>query len=148
MEPYHYRECGLDNVYIEGIEVLTDDDGDDVVVIPDVVGLHRTIARRLVQATGGLNGKEVRFLRTMLGMTQAELAAVLHVDHQTVGRWERSETQIQENADTLLRLMATQRLKLDELEPVEDVAKRTVPSARAALIEISAAEIEGMRSAA
>lgn len=38
-----------------------------------------------------LSGEEVRFLRKFLGQTQAGLAALLEVDKQTVGRWERDE---------------------------------------------------------
>jgi len=36
-------------------------------------------------------GSKVKTLRKQLGLSQAELAVKLHVDKQTVSRWERGE---------------------------------------------------------
>ena len=45
---YRYTESGLDNVVIEGIEVVRDDLGDTVYCIPNVRGLHRAIAHAII----------------------------------------------------------------------------------------------------
>ena len=90
MSEYRYTECGLDNVIIDGLDPIVDDDGDIVHSIPRIAGLHRVIARVIVDHAKGISGKELRFLRTELGMTQAELAKMVHREHLTVGRWEHA----------------------------------------------------------
>lgn len=123
-ERYHYTECGLDNVYIEGVEVTRDDTGDEVVRLPNIGLLHRLIAKALVDKRGPLTGRELRFLRTEMGYTQAELARIVQVDTQTVGRWERGETPIPGAADMLVRKLVLERLGLEETVPVEELARR------------------------
>lgn len=130
MAAYHYRECGLDNVMIDGVVPCRDDDGDEVVTIPNVTGLHHTIAVAIVHHKAGMSGKELRFLRTEMGMTQAELAKVVHHDTQSVGRWERSECPIEPNAEALIRLLAVERLGLkSETDSVEELSAWCVASA-------------------
>lgn len=130
MMAYRYRECGLDNVVIEGIEPCKDDEGDAVITIPNVPSLHRAIAAAVVKHAAGISGKELRFLRTEMGMTQAELARVVHHDAQSVGRWERGEVSIEPTAEALIRLLAIERLKPDvEWSTVEELSARCVASA-------------------
>jgi DNA-binding transcriptional regulator YiaG len=56
--------------------------------VMDVEGLHRAIGRHLVLHRKGLSPKEVRFLRKRMDLTQAELAAKLGNDAQSVARWK------------------------------------------------------------
>lgn len=123
-ERYHYTECGLDNVYIEGVEVVRDDTGEEVVRLPNIALLHRLIAKALIGKRGPLTGRELRFLRTEMGLTQAQLADIVQVDAQTVGRWERGETPIPGASDMLVRKLASERLDLDENLSVEELARR------------------------
>ena len=67
----------------------------------NVVGLHKAIAAGIIKHASSISPKELRFLRTEIGMTQAELAMIVKKDHQTVGRWERGETIIDQNAEAL-----------------------------------------------
>src|SRR5205085_3333553 len=113
MTDYHYRECGLDNVVIQGVVPCIDDDSDPVVTITNITGLHQAIAGAIALHDAGISGKELRFLRTEMGMTQAELAKVVHHDTQSIGRWERSEHPIEPTAEAIIRLMAIERLDLD-----------------------------------
>ena len=130
MAAYHYRECGLDNVMIDGVVPCRDDDGDEVVTIPNVTGLHRAIAAAIVHRKAGMSGKELRFLRTEMGMTQAELAKVVHHDTQSIGRWERGEIPIEPNAEAVIRLLAAERLELkDGAESVEELSRWCVATA-------------------
>lgn len=100
---YHYKECGLDNVWlVNGYHVRRTAYG-DALSIEDVDGLYDSIARNLVEKAGTLDGKEIRFLRKHLGQSQRALGDVLGSDEQTVSRWEREETTIPAAADRLLR---------------------------------------------
>jgi len=130
MAAYHYRECGLDNVKIDGVVPCRDDDGDQVITIPNITGLHRAIATAIVHHKAGMGAKELRFLRTEMGMTQAELAKVVHHDTQSVGRWERGECPIEPNAEALVRLLTIERLGLKaETDSVEELSGWCVTTA-------------------
>ncbi len=130
MAQHHYVECGLPNVIIEGLDPRTDDPGEATIAIPNITALHRIIALGVVRKEGGLTGAELRFLRTEMGKTQAELGALVHKEALTVGRWERGETPLDQNADALIRFLAIELLGLEEeTAGVEEVARRAVPSA-------------------
>ena len=71
-----------------------DNAGEECIIIRNINGLHRTIAHGIVTRRSSMNGKELRFLRTQLGMTQAQLADMLHREALAVNRWERGECPI------------------------------------------------------
>jgi DNA-binding XRE family transcriptional regulator len=128
MEEYWYKECGLDNVLIEGLQIEIDDDGDEIITIPEINKLHQVIAEGIVCHPGGMSGKELRFLRTEMGLTQAELAKLVHRDRQAVMRWEKGRP-IGSAEEALVRLMAIQLLKLDVAGNAAEVSERCVPTA-------------------
>jgi DNA-binding transcriptional regulator YiaG len=103
--PYHYKECGLDNVYLVGGVEYVDTPRGKGVTIKDQEKLHRVIGEILIKEKKKLNGKEFRFLRHELNMTQLVLASLLGVDVQTIGRWERGESEIPGSAQAILRLL-------------------------------------------
>jgi DNA-binding transcriptional regulator YiaG len=129
MDEYRYTESGLDNVIIEGAHVLVDDAGEPCVTIPNVNGLHKAIAQGIVHRHSAMIGRELRFLRTEMGMTQAELAALVHREPLAISRWERGEIEIDSNAETLIRLHAIERLSLSTV-PVAEVAGWCIPTAQ------------------
>jgi DNA-binding transcriptional regulator YiaG len=130
MTAYHYTECGLDNVMIEGLPPCVDDDGDVVITIPNVSDLHRAIAAGIIKHEAGMSGGELRFLRTEVGMTQAELAKIVHHDAQSIGRWERGEVLIEPTAEALIRLLACELLNLGvEKSTIEELSARCVSTA-------------------
>jgi DNA-binding transcriptional regulator YiaG len=130
MEAYHYKESGLDNVIIEGVMPCKDDEGFDVVTIPNIAGLHSVIAEAIVMHQTGMSGKELRFLRSEMGMTQAELAKIVHHDAQSVGRWERGEVPMDQAAEALIRLLAIEALGLEDAPAkVAEVSEKCIPSA-------------------
>jgi transcriptional regulator with XRE-family HTH domain len=112
MDEYRYTESGLDNVIISGAGILVDDAGTEVIKIPNINGLHRVIALGIVTRNGLMSGREMRFLRSEMGMTQAELAKMIHREPLTISRWERGEMDIDANAETVVRLHAIQTLGL------------------------------------
>jgi DNA-binding transcriptional regulator YiaG len=136
---YRYDECGLDDVILVNLPEILDDAGEACIHIANINALHRAILRGVVEKNGGLSPKELRFVRTELGLTQAELAQVVGKDAQTIGRWERGEHPIEASADTIVRVMALQSLgDCEAVPPIADLAKRSVPTAQNRPIMIDA----------
>lgn len=125
---HHYTECGLMNVYIDGIAVEMDDDGDEIITIPAVNELHHVIALGIVQHEKGMSGDELRFLRTEMGLTQAELANLVHRDKQSIGRWERDEIDIDSTSEAIIRRMAIEKLGLPVQAGIDELSRRSVPT--------------------
>ena len=104
-KPYHYTLCGLDNVYLlDGYELISTDDGKDL-IIHEADDLHVAIGRTIVLHDHALDGKEFRYLRKMLELTQSAIGGLFGVDAQTVARWEKGEHPVPMPADRLIRLL-------------------------------------------
>ncbi|NTA84903.1 helix-turn-helix domain-containing protein [Agrobacterium tumefaciens] len=136
MNKYHYTECGLQNVFIDGLEFLVDDAGEQVITIPAINELHHLIAKGIVSHKHGMSGEELRFLRTEMGFTQSELAAVVHHDKQSVGRWERSEFDIDSAAEAIIRKLAIEKLELDLRLGIDELSAKSVPTVQSQPINI------------
>jgi transcriptional regulator with XRE-family HTH domain len=139
-EGYKYVDCGLDNVIIAGVQLLVDDAGEEVVSIPNVNGLHKAIALGIVRRKALMSGRELRFLRTEMGMTQAEVAAMVHREPLAVSRWERNENPIDPNAETIIRLHAIKQLKLPIEASVSEISGWSIPRAVAEAIQIDGSD--------
>lgn len=142
---YRYEECGLDYVTIRNMRVLVDDSGEETYCLPNITSLHKLIAASLIMRRHGLLGQELRFLRTELGLTQAELGQLVKKDHQTIGRWERGETPIDENAEVVIRTYAAEALNIPREASIEELARRCVPSAEIETIEIDGSNPDDYR---
>ena len=70
MTRFHYKAIGLPNVFVEGIDVRQEIDGELVTVIPAVGRLHRAVAEAIVTRPWPLSGAELRFLRTELELCE------------------------------------------------------------------------------
>ncbi len=90
---YHYQEGGLGNIWLVNGYDTHDTPYGDGISIHDVGGLHKAIARGLVDKSRKLSGAELRFLRKEMGLSQAKLAAIIGNDAQTVALWEKRSTQ-------------------------------------------------------
>jgi putative transcriptional regulator len=101
---YHYRESGLDNVYLKnGYKIHKTVYGEGV-SIENTDGLHKAIGKWLVEMPKPLVGAEVRFLRLEMDQTQRDLAAFIGTTEQTIRLWERNrEKAIPGMADRFLR---------------------------------------------
>jgi len=126
---YRYDESGLDNVILKGLRVVIDDDGEEVVTIPNINLLHRVLASLVASKETGLQPKELRFLRTELGLTQAELADRVGKDAQTIGRWERGETPIEKSAEMVIRARALEYGDAGCALPMDELARRSIRAA-------------------
>ena len=104
-KPYHYKECGLDNIFLLNGFTLEDVDGEEYVSIDNVDGLWKAIGINLVAKQKTFSPSEIRFLRSQMDLTQAELAKFLRVDDQTVARWEKKHCKMPGPADLALRFL-------------------------------------------
>lgn len=103
---YHYTESGLDNVWLlNGFHYSEGPDGLHV-AIEDIDGLHRAIGENLITRVKRLSGKEVRFLRQEMSLSQGTLARLFGVSERAVARWERAAAGgVPGPAETALRML-------------------------------------------
>lgn len=141
-EPYHYRQCGLDGIYLLNGFDRHEHDGEWHVSVTDIDGLHWAIGRHLVMHRKALAPKEIRFLRKTMDKTQAELAEELGKTSQSVARWEKGTHDIPGAAEKLLRAIFLARSiynneglevlrvlldrKLNELDALDELESRPV----------------------
>lgn len=110
VRPYHYRESGLDSVYLMNGFVIRETKRGRTISITDIDGLHQAIGRTLLDERKRLSGKEFRFLRHELGMSQSVLGGLIGADEQTVARWEKGRTKAPKTAEATLRLLYEEML--------------------------------------
>jgi putative transcriptional regulator len=104
--PYHYKESGLDHVWLIGIpQYKCKNCGEHYVEIPRINDLHLLIGEKIVCKKGLLTGQEVRFLRKEIGMKSKEMAAALSIKAETYSRWENSRRKVESCHDKALRMM-------------------------------------------
>jgi len=127
---YHYKESGLDNVFlVDGYRAHKTPYGEGV-SIQDTKGLHKAIGRWLVDAPKPLNGAELRFLRLEMETTQRALAGLIGTKEQTLRLWEKHRKKaLPGSADRLVRAVyseyiggdGTVRRLLDHLAELDEV---------------------------
>lgn len=108
---FKYTGAGLDNVYLMNGYTVHEYGDEEAVSIDDAQDLHRAIASSLVHKTSELTGREFRFLRIEMDLTQFRLARMLGVSDQAVANWEKEVTSsVPPAAERLMRLCARERL--------------------------------------
>ena len=127
-QPYHYRQCGLDHVYlVNGFERANTKYGESVRV-HDIDGLHRAIGMYLIVQKRALTGAEVRFIRHELDLSQRGLGALLDKSGQTVARWEKGEVQTDGTAERLLRLLYKNHAQPSSKTPIRKMLESLDPA--------------------
>jgi len=107
---YHYKESGLDNVFLENGYTIRQTPYGETIAIENVDRLHRLLASRLIQQRE-INGAELRFLRQEMGKTQAQLADLFQREEQTISLWERDRKRpISPLAGVILRLLYAEHI--------------------------------------
>jgi putative transcriptional regulator len=109
---YHYTESGLDNVWLENGYKIHDTPYGRSVSVGGADQLHEMLALCLTKKEGRLTGKELRFLRTMLLLSQESLAKMTGVTEGAVSLWERTG-KVPKSGDALARLLVMEKLKGD-----------------------------------
>ncbi len=103
---YEFKESGLDNVVLCGIEIIKCDHcGNEDPVLPALDHLFRAIALAIVNKPYRLVGEEVRFLRKYLKLTGDKLSRLLHVDNTTLSKWENNDDPVGTQSDLAIRLI-------------------------------------------
>ena len=100
---YHYTECGLRNVVLrDGYKEIETPYG-TAVQIDNIEGLHQAISLHLIQQPF-LSGREFRFLRIEMDMTQRDIGLYFGVGAQAVALWEKT-AHVPRKADQMIRAL-------------------------------------------
>ncbi len=113
-EALHYTLCGLDNILLLNGYTIKETPAGRGISIQDVKGLHEAIGLHVAKEKRILTGKEIKFLRKEMDMTQSQLARLLDCDVQTVARWEREEAENRAGIN-LLRTLYVEHVNKTEL---------------------------------
>jgi len=123
---------GLASVRLRRAPALVCDRCGHVMFPGDVVEhISRELARLIVRQGEALQPAEARFLRELMGLTQAELSARLGVSRATVNRWETGDDEIGSVQSLAVRTLAA--WALDDADLAREIgAPRGQPHARSA----------------
>jgi DNA-binding transcriptional regulator YiaG len=125
---YHYKSCGLENIYLKNGFTLKETPYGPAVSIEDIEGLHMAIAADLLGQNTPLTGAQFRFLRKEQDLTQAALAAILGVSEQTVAAWEKQkDAQVQHMADIAIRAYYLAHRQASSCQQTFPVAQEAPP---------------------
>jgi putative zinc finger/helix-turn-helix YgiT family protein len=102
---YHYTECGLDNVFLREIPLYQCECGSKAPILSHIDELHRLIANIVTTRDDRMSGKELKFVRKMMGMKAIDLARKLRVTKQTISNWENEKVRMSPAYDLLLKTM-------------------------------------------
>ena len=105
-QTYHYKECGLDNVYLKNVDVrVCESCGEKAVRIPRILELHAVIGRAVAMQPCPLRGQDIRFLRKQLGYSAKAWATFLRMDTSTLSRLENEQQVAGPQSDSLIRFL-------------------------------------------
>jgi DNA-binding transcriptional regulator YiaG len=110
-EPVRYTGCGLDDIWLVSGYDLNTVDGERTISVRDLDGLHVAIGRSLVQRKKLLSGKEIRFLRKQMDLTQSKLARLVGCDAQQIARYEKGQNKMSGANDRILRMLYREHLR-------------------------------------
>lgn len=111
---HHYTDVGLDYIWLRNGFEYRDTPRGRMVRIHDRDGLHAAIAKWIVSNPARLRGQEVRFLRSMLGLSQDGLGRLVRQSRPTIARWEGMPNKpIPTGSDDWLRVVYVKRVEGD-----------------------------------
>lgn len=123
---YHYTESGLPNVWLENGYVVQKTPYGRAVAIEHADSLHKVLAIEITKKKGRITGKELRFLRLVLELSQENLAhKCFGLSEQAVSLYERTG-KVPAQADTIIRMLVLEKLNgnvriTDILHRINDV---------------------------
>ncbi|WP_431099790.1 hypothetical protein [Roseateles noduli] len=113
MTLYHFTECGLDNVWLKNGFTCKETPFGPAVSFAALEQLLDAIAAHLVRKPGRLTGKEFRYLRSKMHLSQTAMAKMQGVSEQNISLWER-RGRVPKSNDTLQRLLYLKHAAGDE----------------------------------
>jgi putative transcriptional regulator len=113
MKRYHYTECGLDNVWLENGFKIHETKYGNGVSISEAEQLHEVIAHTLINSPVPIRGQEVRFLRSVLDISQAALGKLLgDMSRDAIAKYEGAKNKpIPTPIDHLIRYVYSEMKK-------------------------------------
>lgn len=118
---HKYKECGLDNVTLVGIQKLKCENcGEEHFHFGNVDELHKIIADFLIKKDSLLTGKEMRFLRTRMGYSGEMLGKVLGYDKDHLYKVESGKIKITESMDRFMRFAFMNKMMPDRYYDLHD----------------------------
>lgn len=118
---YHYTSCGLDNIYLKnGYEISNGLEGKGV-SIHDLDTLHNAIAKGIIGKPAPISGKEFRFLRIEMDLSQKAVGDLMDKTDQMIAKWEKGTHEVPVLADKAIR-----DLYMDSIgeSPISDLLKK------------------------
>lgn len=101
---YQFKECGLTNVTLVGIELIECGECGNVdPIIPSVKECMAALAWHIATRPFLLSGEEVRFLRKYLRMSATDFAKLIGADRSTLSNWENNKKPIGSQSERLIR---------------------------------------------
>jgi putative transcriptional regulator len=110
-EVIQYKGCGLDDVYITSGYERHDTPYGTGITVRNLEKLHAQIGLHLTTYRKALSGKEIRFLRNQMDLTQSELARFFGCNVQQVARYEKDQNKLTGPADRLLRVLFEEHIR-------------------------------------
>jgi len=102
-EMYQFAECGLDNIYLKnGFKKTITPEG-EAISIHDLQGLLKTIGKCILGKAEPLSGKEFRFLRIEMDLSQKAIGSLMEKTDQTIANWEKGKEPVPALADKAIR---------------------------------------------
>lgn len=100
---YKYLESGLNNVFLENVDLYQCGCGTSYASIFRVPRLNELIAKTILKKRALLSGKEIRFLRKHVHVSSRDFAKMLHIDKTTLPKWEGGSQRQSKPHDLLIR---------------------------------------------
>jgi len=138
---YHYQMCGLNNIYLVNGYSEIDYAGEIAVSIHDLTGLHQAITFSLVNNPRHLSGREFRYLRLEMDLSQAALGKLFGVSDQAIAKWEKEQSSIPQPAELLIRAYAEDKI-LNRSGKVAELIERLAEPGQSAVEKLEFQETD------
>lgn len=102
LDEYQYVESGLENVYLQDVETVSCDCGESV-VLKSTPSLLRSIAFCFAYKPAMLRGRELRFIRHVIGRKARDFAQMLSISPEYLSRLENEVQVAGASLDKLVR---------------------------------------------
>lgn len=142
---YHYKICGLNNIYLQSGYTEKDTPSGKAVSIQNVDDLHKAISLDIVNQVARLSRKEFKFLRLELDLSQKALGLLMDKKDQTIALWEKGEQEIPVLADKAIRDLYTDSIESEHVSNIltklaEIDRKRCEEEANKKIAELNSSE--------
>jgi len=119
VKSYEYKECGLPNVLLNGINRHSCRNcNEEYVDIPKINQLHRLIGITLCCKKEKLAGDDIRYLRKEMGLRAIDFARVLSIKPETLSRIENDTQDAGDTLEKLIRSTFMNRVSNEQKKPV------------------------------